>query len=90
MPKVGTVTTDKTGKMARLTEVAMKEAQCDVELASGEPTCFDQARCSAETVISAIFAGNGYSVRFEWAEEELTQTATSTDSSLMDRVASVN
>ena len=87
----GWFTTDKTGKMARLTEVAMKEAQHNVELASGEPKCFDQARVSAETVISAMFAGNGYSVRFEWAEEvELTQKAPSAESALKNRVASVN
>lgn len=85
----GWFTTDKTGKMARLTEVAMKEAQHNVELASGEPKCFDQARVSAETVISSIFTGNGYTVSFEWANEtESTRNFDAGDSAMKNRVAS--
>lgn len=87
----GWFTTDKTGKLARLTEVAMQEAQHNVELASGEPKCFDQARVSAETVISAIFAGNGYSVMFEWAKEnELTQKSPAKTSAMKEQVASID
>ena len=91
MPKVGTVTTGKTGKMARLTEVAMKEAQCNIELASGDAKFLDQARVSAETVISAIFTGNGYTVSFEWANQnDLTQDPAPSDSAMKDRVARIN
>jgi len=66
----GWFTSDKTGKSARLTQAAMIEAQRMIEAVSQRPEFMDEARKSAEAIVSAMYAGTGYSVSFQWNESQ--------------------
>jgi len=64
----GWFTSDKTGKSARLTQAAMFEAQRMIEKVSQRPEFMEDARKSAEAIVSAMYSGTGYSVSFQWSE----------------------
>jgi len=66
----GWLTSDKTGKCARLTQAAMIEAQRMIETVSRRPEFMDDARKSAEAIVTAMYAGTGYSVSFQWSESK--------------------
>jgi len=66
----GWFTSDKTGKSARLTQAAMIEAQRMIEAVSQRPEFMDEARKSAEAIVSAMYSGTGYSVSFQWNESQ--------------------
>ncbi len=66
----GWFTSDKTGKSARLTQAAMIEAQRMIESVSQRPEFMEEARKSAEAIVSAMYAGTGYSVSFQWNESQ--------------------
>ena len=68
----GWFTADKTGKSSRLTQAAMIEAQRMIEKVSRRPEFMEEARKSAEAIVSAMYAGTGYSVSFQWSEFQQT------------------
>jgi len=63
----GWFTSDKTGKSARLTQAAMIEAQRMIEAVSRRSEFMDEAKISAEAIVSAMYSGTGYTVSFQWS-----------------------
>ena len=66
----GWFTLDKLSKSSHLHEMAMKEAQKVVSHVSQSPEFIDDARNSAERIVSALYVGTGYTVSFQWPEEQ--------------------
>jgi hypothetical protein len=66
----GWFTRDKLGKSSHLHEMAMKEAQKVIAQVSQSPEYFDNARESAERIVTALYAGTGYTVSFQWPGEQ--------------------
>ncbi|HQX49952.1 MAG TPA: DUF4230 domain-containing protein [Planctomycetaceae bacterium] len=66
----GWLTSDKTGKTARLTQATMIEAQRMIETVSRRPEFMDEARKSAEAIVTAMYSGTGYTVSFQWSASQ--------------------
>ncbi|MDG2390938.1 MAG: DUF4230 domain-containing protein [Planctomycetaceae bacterium] len=65
----GWFTHDKLGKSSHLHEMAMKEAQKVVAHVSQGREYHDDARESAERIVTALYAGTDYTVSFQWPDE---------------------
>lgn len=66
----GWFTHDKLGKSSHLHEMAMKEAQKVVAHVSQSREYHDDARESAERIVTALYAGTDYTVSFNWPGEQ--------------------
>jgi len=64
----GWFTYDKLGKSSRLHQAAMKEAQKIIAHVSQDSEVMEDARGSAERMISALYKETGYSVSFDWPD----------------------
>mgnify|MGYP002628416670 CR=1 FL=1 len=65
----GWFTYDKLGKGSRLQQAAMRKAQQTIALVSQDSEYMEQARQSAEQIISALYKETGYSVNFDWPDK---------------------
>lgn len=70
----GWFTYDKQGKSHQLQQAAMREAQEMIDEVAQDPEFIDDARSSAEQLISALYKGTGYSVSFEWPDTQGYET----------------
>lgn len=66
----GWFTYDKVGKSSRLHEMLLKEAQKVVAHVSQSREYHDDARESAERIVAALYAGTGYTVSFQWPDQQ--------------------
>ncbi len=78
----GWFTYDKLGKSSHLHEMAMKEAQKVIAQVSQSREYIDDARESAERIVTALYAGTGYTVSFQWPEEQANVESVATDALL--------
>lgn len=78
----GWFTHDKLGKSSHLHEMAMKEAQKVVAHVSQSREYHDDARESAERIVTALYAGTGYTVSFQWPGEHTDVESPATDTLL--------
>ncbi|QDS88783.1 hypothetical protein EC9_29780 [Rosistilla ulvae] len=78
----GWFTRDKLGKNSHLHEMAMKEAQKVVAQVSQSPEYMADARESAERIVTALYAGTGYTVSFQWPDERTNAESAATDTLL--------
>jgi hypothetical protein len=53
---------------------AMREAQKMIAEVAHDPEFIDEARSSAEQIISALYKGTGYSVSLEWPDQQGSET----------------
>ncbi|MBM79033.1 MAG: hypothetical protein CMJ78_00370 [Planctomycetaceae bacterium] len=65
----GWFTYDKIGKSSRMQQAAMRKAQQTISLVSQDSEYVEQARQSAEQIISALYTETGYSVSFDWPDK---------------------
>ena len=63
------------GNPDRLRDSAMLEAQKLVEFAAGNADCIDQAKVRTETLVSAIYSRDGWTVVVEWSVAASTREA---------------
>ena len=70
----GWFTYDKLGKSQRVQQVAMREAQKMIAEVAQDPEFFNDARSSAEQLISALYKETGYTVSFEWPDTQGYET----------------
>ena len=70
----GWFTHDKLGKSQRLQQAAMRKAQESIAKSAQAPEFFNDARSSAERLISALYKGTGYTVSFEWPDTQGSET----------------
>ena len=70
----GWFTHDKLGKSQQLQQAAMREAQKMIAEVAQAPEFIDEARSSAEQIISALYKGTGYSVSLEWPDQQGSET----------------
>ena len=70
----GWFTHDKLGKSQRLQQAAMRKAQESIAKLAQDPEFIDDARSSAERLISALYKETGYTVSFEWPDTQGSET----------------
>ena len=70
----GWFTYDKQGKSQRLQQAAMRVAQENIAKMAQDPEFIDDARSSAEQLISALYKETGYTVSFEWPDTQGYET----------------
>lgn len=70
----GWFTYDKLGKSQRVQQAAMREAQEMIAEVAQDPEFIDDARSSAERLISALYKETGYTVSFEWPDTQGYET----------------
>jgi len=70
----GWFTYDKLEKNKRLQQAAMRKAQEIIAKMAHDPDFFDDARSSAEQLISALYNETGYTVSFEWPDTQGYET----------------